>query len=77
MQKFIILITLILIGLASCKKDYNCNCSVSSNLTGVLPSASTNNIGTLTKKEAIEICDEMSTTVRSGGVSTSISCKIE
>lgn len=68
---------LILASFYSCKRDYNCNCSVSSNLKGVKPSASTNNIGTRTKKEAIEICEEMSTTVRSGGVSTSVSCKIE
>ena len=77
MQKFVVYIMLILVGFTSCKKDYNCNCSVSSNLKGVLPSASTNNIGTLTKKEAIEKCEEMSMTVRSGGVSTAIACKIE
>ncbi len=77
MQKYIVYTVLILVGFTSCKKDYNCNCSVSSNLKGVRPSASTNNIGTLSKKEAIEICEEMSTTVRSGGVSTTIACKIE
>ena len=74
----ILIITIVILScFASCKRDYNCNCSVSSSLKNIKPSTSTNNIGTRTKKEATQICEEMSAVVRSGTVSTTITCKIE
>lgn len=78
MHKYtLVVIALLAIFTSSCKKDFNCNCSVSSNLKGVMPSTSTNNIGTMTKKEAANVCEKMSAVVRSGSVATSVTCKIE
>jgi len=50
---------LFLFSFTSCKKDWNCDCTVSSILVEI-------NINGATKGDATEICDETQTTYQSG-----------
>lgn len=64
---------LLIVGLASCKKDYTCTCTTTDSSGGTATSSVTIHA---TKKDAKEVCNATATST-SGGSSASVSCSID
>ncbi|HTN18603.1 MAG TPA: hypothetical protein VL092_13015 [Chitinophagaceae bacterium] len=74
MKKFTFIIAAIgLISLASCKKDYTCECTLSGGgLSGTFSETIKD-----TKKKAKEKCDSGNYSETSGGVTTTATCTLK
>jgi hypothetical protein len=59
----------------SCKKDYTCTCT--STVTGSSAVTTKYPLGKQKKKDAESACNAMNATVSGGGMSASVSCKLD
>lgn len=73
MKKIILVGAVALLGLASCKKDYTCECTTTSDFMGQKSTATVSATINDTKSKATDACEAGSMT--SG--TTSVSCKIK
>jgi hypothetical protein len=65
----------LLMSFGSCKKDYTCTCTASSNVPGIPPSITTSTI-TDTKSNAEEKCKQGNATATTGNVTATKTCEI-
>lgn len=77
MKKIITCVTVAAIAMtfASCKKDYSCTCTTST--TGMPSTTSKVSLGKQTKKDAESACNGKSSSASSGGITVSVSCKLD
>lgn len=79
MKKIITCVTVAAIAMtfASCKKDYSCTCTTTTSATGIPATTSKVSLGKQTKKDAESACNGKSSSASSGGVTVTISCKLD
>jgi hypothetical protein len=74
MKKSIFLVASVaMLALASCKKDYTCECSTTNPLGTTSSSLSIND----TKKNAEEACDALNATVTNMGITQTTTCTLK
>lgn len=75
MKKILLIAAVVGLAMASCKKIYTCECTVTT--AGVSVTASGDTKEKMTKKDAKAECDKGDSEVTVGGVTTKSSCELK
>jgi hypothetical protein len=77
MKKAVFIVALSGLFFASCKKDYTCTCTVTTNATGTnVTTTASGTTGKMKKDDAEAKCNEGDSSTSVGGITTTSACEI-